>query len=259
MMDSYLGPDLSGAVRIRKSPLYAIDEGFKATLDRTTENLYIKTTWHRALPHLRLSIGHRHWLDTTFRFSIITDERIKNVFVGNESYKQRSAKVRDDRDNFNGLKDLVEGYDLLIIRLGFLGYKNVAAPGALREALMLREVARKPTWIVQNTDDPPPKAWDEEVSAYISEHFGIVDLSRLPTGPEGPEPPAPLQVEEHEPAPQRQARKSEFVSTNEDDPLSMMSVGNKKPESRYKTTFKKKRPGHNDGGGNEGGFGGMNV
>ena len=56
--------------------------------------------------------------------SAITDERIKNVFVGNKSYKQRSSKVRDDKDSYNGLKDLVESHDLIIIRLGVLGTRT---------------------------------------------------------------------------------------------------------------------------------------
>ncbi len=259
MLDNYLGPDLSGAAKIRESPLYAINAGFQSTLDRTSENLHIHSTWHRLLPHLRLSIGHRHWLEPNFRFSIITDERIKNVFVGNESYKQRSSKVRDDKDSYNGLKDLVESHDLMIIRLGFLGYKNVAAPGALKEALMIRDAAHKPTWVVQNPEADLPKSWDEEVSGYLSEHFDIVDMQKLD---KSPEPPPTMHVEPYDtapPSPRGRPPASKPPSSNESgpDPMDMMTGGgDKKP--KY-TKPKKKRWGNDEGGGSFSGGGGLPV
>jgi hypothetical protein len=251
-LDAYLGPDLSSAARIQSSPLYTIDTSFNATvtLDRTSENLFIKSRWHLLLPHLRLAIGHRHHLDQTFRHHILTDERIINVFVGNENYKARSG--RGHEGNFNGLKDLVEAQDLVVVRLGFLGYKNIAAPGALKQALMIREAVLKPTWVVQNPDGKLPISWDDEVAAYIHEHFDIIDMTKLPVIE--PERPSGMEVEEVEstkttkrpiiPAPVWH----DLVPTHDADPLGVTRADKYKPG---RNRFKKRGGGDGDSGGGD--------
>ncbi len=251
MLDTYLGPELSSAARIQTSPLYAIDTSFqgKVTLDRTSENLYIKSRWHPLLPHLRLAVGHRHHLEQTFRHFILTDERILNVYVGNENYKARSG--RNSSGNVNGLKDLVEAHDLIIVRLDFIGYKNVAAPGALKQALMIREAALKPTWVVQNPEGKLPISWDEEVAAYIHEHFDIIDMRKLVA--DVPEPPPTMGVEEVEtrrkrgPEPDAKPPPThELIPTYDDDPLGVTRADKYKPG---RNRFAKKRGGGESGGG----------
>lgn len=251
MFHAFLGADISGAPKITKSPLYAIDvEHNKATLDRTTENVLINSAWYVVLPHLRLALGHHYLLRSTYRFTVITDERIINVFVGNEHYTSKSKKVRDDKDNYNGLKDLVEGPDLVIIRLGFLGYKNVAAAGSLKQALMLREAARKPTWLIRNPDADTPVSWNEEVAAYVKVNFEVVTLSN--------EGPSTMDVTEVEPA-QPKVRETRVVrppvvttpTVSSDDEV----LGEERPKPYKARTQSKKRYG-SSGGGNEGGGGG---
>jgi hypothetical protein len=255
MLDNYLGPDLSGAARIRESPLYAIDGDFTSTRDRTNENLFIKSSWPVLLPHLRLAIGHRHHRDATFRFTILTDERIINVYVGNESYKARSG--RSAEGNFNGLKDLVESADLVVVRLGFLGHKNVAAPGALKQALMIREAALKPTWVVQNPVGDHPVSWNEEVAAYLVEHFDVIDMRKMPA-PQQPEARPTMEVEEAPQAPAKVKVKvapdppPDLMPTHDDDPFGMTREGSSRPGGRRNHTWKKKRPGNgNDSGGGD--------
>jgi hypothetical protein len=112
----------------------------------------------------------------------LTDERIKNVFVGNESYKARSKSRRDEMTTFNSLSDLVGAdYDFVIIQLGHLGYKNIAAAGALKEALMIRRTSQKPTWLIEEPDRPfsyECHSWSEDLQAYVDQHFEVVDLDR---------------------------------------------------------------------------------
>jgi hypothetical protein len=252
MLANYLGPDLAGATRIQEGPLYAVDRDFNITLDRTSENLFIKASWPALLPHLRLAIGHRwRYVEPTFRFAILTDERVINVYVGNERYAARPKGNRDDMTSFNGLKDLVEGPRLVIVRLGFLGHKNIAAPGALKQALMIREAARKPTWVVQNPQGDYPISWNEEVAAYIAEYFDVVDLRKLSAATVSPQVAPTMEVEEHETKTTRSAKPTpspELLPTVDEDPMGVTRAG--KAKAGYKRPWKKRRDNDdNDGGG----------
>jgi hypothetical protein len=250
MLQEYLGPEIGVARRIQRSPLYTLNDDCKsAKLDRTTENLFIKATWPTLLPHLRLALGHRYFQQSTFRFATVTDERVIRVYVGDESFKHRSSKVREDRENYNGLHDLVEAPDLVLVRLGYLAYKNAAAPGALKEALMIREAAHKPTWVIQNPHQEYPLSWNEEVAAYVVAHFAVVDLRETE---ESPGEDSSIGVEEvmlkpaaHKAAPVKQ-EPTELVPTDDSDPWATKSVGYKKP-SRWQGP--KKRGGDDSGGG----------
>ncbi len=223
MLAHYLGPDLYGAARITRGPLYSLDANFNVvTLDRTKENLFIKSRWPALLPHLRLAMGHRYYLNEAYQFAVLTDERIINVFVGNESWKARSG--RGHEANVNGLKDLVEDPNLVVIRLGFLGWRNIAAPGALKQALMLREAALRPTWVVRESDREC-HSWNEEVAAYIQEHHDDVNVDE-PTSPS-------MDVEVEEPRQVKRAKRIEAQQASTDllgDPEGLAEGG---PTKRY--------------------------
>lgn len=231
MLEGFLNTsnaDLAGARQIRRGPLYAVDVQAGVTLDRTKDNLLIKAPWLALRPHLRLALGYRHYLDPGFRFSLVTDERVLNVYVGNEQYRSRKLKVRDDVDSFNGLRDLVEDPPLVIVRLGFIGHKNVAAAGALKQALMIREVARRPTWIVYDPRYETPVSWGEEVAAYAREHFAVVVIDD-----ESHDESPTMNVEPHvvpagRPTPPPAAR--EFSSSGRGDEFGI--EGSRKPRSQ---------------------------
>ena len=181
MMLSHLKVEIFHARTILKSPLFELPKtsGDPLVLDRTTDNLHIKCVWNELLSHLKLCLWAK---GLNFRFHILTDERIKNVFVGNESYKARSKSRRDEMTTFNSLSDLVGAdYDFVIIQLGHLGYKNIAAAGALKEALMIRRTSPKPTWLIEEPDRPfsyECHSWSEDLQAYVDQHFEVVDLDR---------------------------------------------------------------------------------
>lgn len=167
-----------------KSPLYAANEKRvedPPTLDRTRENLVIRCGWEAFLPHLRLALFHKYVHNPSYRFRIETDERLFNVWIGNEKYQAKSKTTRDHLTSYNSLKDLIEERDLVIIRLGHMGWKNVAAAGVLKQALMIREVALKPTWIIKPPGEQP-YSWDEEIVAYTTEHYATIDLTRWKAG-----------------------------------------------------------------------------
>jgi hypothetical protein len=169
---AHLGPEISKATSLKVSPFYVRSEfpGAPPLRDLTEENMFFRGTWDQLLPHFKYVLCLKG-LD--YRFKIVTDERLKSVFVGDTGYKARRGKT-DNEEPINGLADLVNDARLLIIRLGFLGYKNVAMSGLLKEALMLREVARKPTWLVENPENafvPGNHSYSEEVWSYITRNF----------------------------------------------------------------------------------------
>ena len=185
-LKAYLGPEIASADNITRSPLYALGEkGGAPKIDRSTENLFLKAYWSDLLPHLKWTLACK---GPMFRYRVVTDEKIKTVFLGNESYRGRAKDVRDDIVTYNSIGDLVgPDLDLVILRLGFLGYKNVAMPGILKEALMLRESAMKPTWIVEVPSSLfgyGHFSYNEDVGSYIERTFQVVNLvcARSETG-----------------------------------------------------------------------------
>jgi len=180
-----LGKDIMNAhPAVYSSPLYEpAKDGGLPTVDRTTENLFIRARWEDFLPHFKLAATNL-LSRTSFQwyFQIVTDERIKSVYVGNEAYNARARKKRDDVVTFNSLADLIGGdFDLVVIQLGYLGHKNVAAPGALKEALLIRQAANKPTWIVDPNEEagrfqPGHHAYSQDLAEYLALRYLELDL-----------------------------------------------------------------------------------
>lgn len=184
MIKKHLGPEILTARSLRSSPLYVHGKS-----DRTKDNLFIKGSWHTILSHLQWALGSKfnEKPNVPHRFKIETDEKIVNVFVGNHSFTHRPKSMREDVETFNALSDFVEPPDLFILRLGFLGYPNKAAPGSVKQALGVREVACKPTWIIESPSNPFGPGhftYSEDLAGYIDEHFEVLDLSGGDTVPD---------------------------------------------------------------------------
>ena len=182
MMIHHLGKNIAKAPTILESPLLKLPakSGDPFVLDRTKDNLLIKCVWTDLLSHLKLCLWSK---GLNFRFQIVTDERIKSVYVGNEAYKSRSKASREDLVTHNSIADLVMGdYALVLIRLGFNCHKNIAAPGVVKEALMMREAAGKPTWIIEEPLSSPfvygHFTWSEDLQVYIDQNFTTIDMLR---------------------------------------------------------------------------------
>lgn len=180
-MTKHLGTEIARAKTIYKSPLYVLPDksGEPPKLDRTRENLHIKCAWTDLLPHLKLCLWTK---GIGFEFRIVTDEKIKTVFVGAESYNARAKSKRDDMVTNNSLNDLLgKEFPFIILRLGHLGHKNQAAAGAVKEALMIRDVEQKPTWIIEEPNSPfgPGNfTWSEDLEDYMTRNYKTVEFAR---------------------------------------------------------------------------------
>lgn len=195
-----LGPEIGMAPNI-KSPLFLPGEpGEEPVVDRTKTNLFLKGWWSDLLPHFKWAlvcklgtVGPRSYF-----FHIVTDERLKSVWLDKEAYSSRAKKKREEVPTYNSLSDLIgNSYNLVIIRLGFLGYKNIAMAGILKEALMIRQALMLPTWIVEEPDSifgPGHFSFNEEVGDYILQRFEILNFTKdrevevTPRGVEGSTP-----------------------------------------------------------------------
>ena len=169
---------------VSKSVLYEVPtSGGEPIVDLTNQNCFIKGWWADFKPNFRLAAMHLlERRSFQWYFSIITDEQIKTVFVGSEAYSQKSRKKRDDIVTYNSLSDFVGSQDLVVIRLGFLGYKNVAMSGALKETLMIRQALGKPTWILEEPNsvfDEGHHSWSLDVEEYIQHRYDVVELPQL--------------------------------------------------------------------------------
>lgn len=172
----HLGELVLTVPHARQSPLLELggpgEDPVKS--DLTDTNLFIKCSWFGLLPHLKWALSYK---GMGFFFRVVTDERLKNVFVGNEGYKARHIQGKTDLGVVNGFDDLLGSHvDLAIIKVGYLGYKNAAAAGCMKEALMLRQNIDKPTWIVEDPNMPWVHSRDPDLATYIDANFEYLTL-----------------------------------------------------------------------------------
>jgi hypothetical protein len=175
-----LSPEIADAPPINASPLIEVGGPGEVKADLTSENLFIKGYWSDLAPHLRLVLTIKMLHSLLYQFQIITDARLRDVYVGSESYTARSRKKRDDIETNNSLHDVIGAdRELVIIRLGFLGWANKAMPGILKEAIRLRHGVSKPIWIVEEPNSifgPGHFSYDAEVAEMISQRFSVVEI-----------------------------------------------------------------------------------
>jgi len=180
-----LGPEIATAPLIVDSPLYKPnpEHGGAPLVDKTRINAIVKGYWPDLLSHFKWTfiVKYNTVRLERFSFQIITDEKLRNVWFGKESNQARSKKQRDqDVATFNTVEDLLgTNYNLAIIRLGFLGWKNQAMGGILKEALMVRQALNLPTWLIEDPESPFEEghySWSRDVAEYIKDRFELIDL-----------------------------------------------------------------------------------
>jgi len=178
-----LGVEIATARPLSGTPLF--DSSVDPPVDRTQRNVFLHGHWDDLLAHLKCAFIRKYHMTgrvEAFSFQIVTDERLKNVYLSNEAYSTKQRKKRDEGETFNALSDLIGNfYQLVVIRLGFLGYKNVAMPGILKEALLLRQGMNLPVWLVEEPESPfgPGHfSWSLEVNEYVGRRFENLDLTQ---------------------------------------------------------------------------------
>ena len=178
---AHIGDEVALSPTITTSPLFTVENG-QVTTDLTDRNLYIESSWNALLPHLKLALMNK---GVGFYCRTIDDEMIKRVFVGSTHYKNKTQEDRDRQGYYNCLADLVgEVCDLVILRFGIMKYTNRAGAGAVHEALSIRQVLRKPTWLVSTPDRPFEDcfAYSPDLGTYIERRFKRIqiDSSKFP-------------------------------------------------------------------------------
>lgn len=174
-----LGPEILMAAP-RRSPLFDDAKG----IDRTEENLFLHGHWACLASHFRWALSSKFNLlmkkKSKHEVRIITDESLLDVYLGKNDYSRRPKSSREDTVTYNTLADYVGREHLLIVRLGFLGYPNKALPGVIKQALGIREVSSKPTWLIDSPTNPfagqNSLAWSEDLQVYIDEYYDTVEL-----------------------------------------------------------------------------------
>jgi hypothetical protein len=137
-----------------------------------TENLKIAGTWDDVAPHVRQTVVYCIYrrLPEVWSWGLHTDHDLLSAYLA------KPAASGDDEAQLT-MRDLMDrDRALVIIRLGFLGYKNAAMPGILYEALRYREGLA--TWLVIGDDafEKGHLSWDEKVSNYIDADFQPVEI-----------------------------------------------------------------------------------
>jgi hypothetical protein len=168
-----LGPALRNYHQRVESPLVTPD------LSLTREDTLYVGSWETVAPHLALVLGLRIWfaVPSVYSIRVVTDEELRTAYFA------KTDKYDDGLEL--DLRDLVGAWhDMVVIRLGFLGFKNQAMPGILYEVLRLRQAANLPTWLVEDPLEPFRKGhltFDERVGAYVTKHFRrVVFEEQLP-------------------------------------------------------------------------------
>lgn len=179
-----VGVEIATAPYLNASPLFVPGEpGEPAKVDKTLKNVFLKGWWGDLVSHLKYTLVWKNFQHSLhYYMQMVTDERLKAIYLGKESYTVKSKESRDRISAYNTLSDIIgPEQHLVIIQLGFLGHKNVAMPGILKEALLMRQAANRPTWIIENPDSLFTYghfAYSEDVWDYIKARFEFIDLTK---------------------------------------------------------------------------------
>jgi hypothetical protein len=196
--------------------------------DNIRNSYLIDAAWSDARAIIKVAM----YKNPNIHFRITSDREIRDVGVGSTS---RQARGEDAVVVFNSLQDLMESPQVVIIRLGELGYKNKAAPGLLEEALSIRTDRGLSTWILNNKNrpfGPASYAYSETVWDLIITSFRRIDVPRIACPPISTltaDPIEPIQtVEESKKRNQSsEIKKSKIQPSPDDDADSESSVTSK--------------------------------
>jgi hypothetical protein len=142
------------------------------------ENLFVTARQHTLKKHVR-HVALR--MPTTWQFQVSSDADLISAWLSN--MVQSGAEIHDPDVLLSDLppmtlEQLVEPPHLLILILGVKVARNAAASEVLLETLQRRDFLDKPTWVIDQPNDPFEEghiAWSDSVDGYLSE-WGGMDL-----------------------------------------------------------------------------------
>lgn len=178
--------DLLDNLRYAWPPL--VKEGCTSTkgsplVSKTQENMWIRCEHKDLAGHIRAAAVKK---SARWRFKVISDADLMTTWLysANEVYDADVGQSRSQgRNTVSRIPDLVEPYDLIILRMGMKAARNVAMPEVFLEALLCRQTYGLPTWVVDSPHEPLRQShisWDEKVQQHLSENFTFLDLSATP-------------------------------------------------------------------------------
>lgn len=195
--------DLMDNLKAGWAPLAKVKSAKNSPLiSKTGKSIWLRITDDQLRQHLRAAVLKR---SPRWSFKVITDSDLITswLYSANEVFDADVGASRARGDNTaTRITDLVEPYDLTIIRTGFKAARNAATPEVFLEALLSRAHLDKPTWVVDTPSAPlrqGHRAWDEDVQRFLTDHFEFIDMSG-PVRPEaqmgGHKPFVPLDMTE---------------------------------------------------------------
>jgi len=171
-------PRIADAPLVR-SPLFipGVEGG-----DRTGDNMFIKASEHTLLSHLRWALGCKFNTKPSHTYRISSDARLLGIWLSKEAYTQKQKSTRDETEAYNNLADFVAPPDLFILLLGNLGQRNKAMPGVIQEALSIRILEGKPTWVFEDINEEVRfgtghLSYSYDLAMFLDKHFSVIDFS----------------------------------------------------------------------------------
>lgn len=156
---SWVGKPIYEAEIVEESPLTELID----------EDIFISASHREFLAHIRYVLERQPF---TFFWKAVSDAELRDIFVGND-------------EKVTAISNIVRNPELMIIRLGVLSYKNVAMPGLILEALRIRQMEGKPSWVVNPKDKPFNSghlAWSGELEYFLGENFKEIAVSTKSSG-----------------------------------------------------------------------------
>jgi len=155
--------------------------------DYLDENLFIRSaSWSKLAPLVKLALIYSPKpLEHTHR--VTSDREITGIKLGKRDMSRDTVALTalagdGDQFHFRDLDDFLRHPKLLILRLGDLGYKNIACPGWVYESVNLRLIEGNPTWIVESPEVQWTSlhlAYSDALDSLLTESFKEVTLKEL--------------------------------------------------------------------------------
>ncbi len=177
-------------------------------LGKQRSNVWLRSPLPDLKQHIRAAACK---MAPRWRFKVITDTDLMTTWLysANEVYDADVNQARTRAENNSSrITDLVEPWELLIIRLGVKAARNNATAEVFLEALLHRQQIDRPTWVVDSSSWPLRDghlAWDVRVQEFLDD-FEFIEIGGIEAPPVvGTAQPQVFGIEDEAPAPAEQS------------------------------------------------------
>jgi len=148
-------------------------------MGKQTRNVWLRCPLPDLKAHLRCVAMKQ---SPQWPFRVITDADLMTTWLysADEVHDADVEVARQRGQNTHSrIGDLVEPWDLLIIRLGVKAARNQALPEVFLEALYYRDHLGLPTWVVDSVAKPfrqEHRAWSDVAQEHLVENFEFIEI-----------------------------------------------------------------------------------